>query len=106
MENLTNTNSSDSVVIINKSKLKWGIVGLVLLLIIGVFFFWEPFGSSSPKPKESFHRDEKTDEQILHKDYTYKVRQMLDSGMSVAEISRETGLRRDVIRKIKNGKIK
>jgi len=29
---------------------------------------------------------------------------MLDSGKSVIEISRETGIRKDVIRKIKKGK--
>ena len=67
-------------------------------------FLQELFDSSKPESKEGFHRHEKTSEQVLNKDYTFKIQQMLDSRMSVAEISRETGLRKYVIRKIKKGK--
>ena len=89
---------------IKKSKLKWSVLTTFAVLFIGMFFLWEPFDSSKPESKEGFHRDEETSEQVLNKDYTFKIQQMLDSGMSVAEMSRETGLRKDVIRKIKKGK--
>lgn len=95
-----NKASTDEITI-KKSKLKWSVFSIFILFFLGTLFYWQPFGSSKPKQKEGFHRDEKTEEQILNKDYSYKVKQMLDSGMSVAEISRETGLRKDVIRKIK-----
>lgn len=67
-------------------------------------FFVGTFWFIKPDSREGFHRDEKTSEQVLNKDYTFKIQQMLDSRMSVAEISRETGLRKYVIRKIKKGK--
>ena len=42
--------------------------------------------------------------QVLQKDYKDKVSEMLDSGKSVGEISKATGIRRDEIRKIKKAK--
>lgn len=61
-------------------------------------------GTTESKPAKKdplFHRDEPAKEQIFQGDYEEKVKELLDSGKSVAEISRETGIRRDVIRKIK-----
>ncbi|MCS6934576.1 MAG: helix-turn-helix domain containing protein [Chitinophagales bacterium] len=49
----------------------------------------------------SFQRDEKVENQILREDYRNKVIDMLRRGMSVSEISQQTGLRKDLIRQIK-----
>ena len=43
-------------------------------------------------------------QQIVQKDYKEKIREMLDSGQSVHEISKKTGIRVDEIRKIKKEK--
>lgn len=40
-------------------------------------------------------------EQIVQKDYKEKIKEMLDSGQSVREISKKTSIRKDEIRKIK-----
>jgi predicted nucleic acid-binding Zn ribbon protein len=43
-------------------------------------------------------------QQIIQKDYKEKIREMLDSGQSVHEISKKTGMRIDEVRKIKKEK--
>jgi|GEM_PF-2245322 len=43
-------------------------------------------------------------QQIIQKDYKEKIREMLDSGQSVREISKKTGMRIDEVRKIKKEK--
>ena len=42
--------------------------------------------------------------QIIQKDYKEKIREMLDSGQSVHQISKSTGIRIDEVRKIKKEK--
>ena len=82
-------------------------IGLVALIAtVFIFFIWEPFGSGKPEPDSKiktaeYNRDEPGKPQILQGDYEGKVRSMLKEGMTINEISKETGLRRDVIRKIK-----
>lgn len=72
---------------------------LLLITVIAGIFVWQPFAKKTePVP---FHRDEKTKEQILQDDYRDKVIDMLEDDMTVGEISKQTGLRKDVIRKIK-----
>lgn len=74
------------------------IILLLVLFVVGVFV-WQPFvNKTEPVP---FQRDEKTKEQILQDDYREKVIDMLEDGMTVGEISKQTGLRKDVVRKIK-----
>ncbi len=79
---------------------------LVVVVIALLLLLRQQFGKgdteSEPVKKEPlFHRDEPAKEQIFQGDYEEKVKELLDSGKSVAEISRVTGIRRDVIRKIK-----
>ena len=50
---------------------------------------------------QKIEKDLTVKQQIIQQDYKMKVKQMLDSGLSVHEISKETGLRVDEIRKIK-----
>ncbi|MBL7778513.1 MAG: hypothetical protein JNK66_09510 [Chitinophagales bacterium] len=72
---------------------------LLLITVIAGIFVWQPFTKKTePVP---FQRDEKTKEQILQDDYREKVIDMLEDDMTVGEISKQTGLRKDVIRKIK-----
>ena len=76
-------------------------------LIAGVVFFYPRTVAKEPvieKKEPAFHRDEPAKDQILQDDYKQKVHEMLDSGKNVREVSRETGLRKDVVRKIKKGK--
>jgi len=40
-------------------------------------------------------------QQIIQKDYKEKIKEMLDSGQSVHEISKKTGMRADEVRRIK-----
>ena len=84
---------------------------LIILMVIGgliaalVLFF--PRSAAEPtieKKEPLFHRDEPVKEQIFQGDYKEKVREMLDSGKSVMQISKETGIRIDVVRKIKKQK--
>ncbi|HLP22259.1 MAG TPA: hypothetical protein VK174_18215 [Chitinophagales bacterium] len=91
----------------SRSKIYIG-AGVGIFLI--VLFFWiKPLGhketESEPEKKEPLlHRDEPTKEQIYQEDYKEKVSELLDSGKKVGEVSRETGIRRDVVRKIKKEK--
>lgn len=57
--------------------------------------------ATEKKPEPAFHRDEPTETQIFQPDYKQKVHEMLDSGKSVMEISRDTKIKVDEIRKIK-----
>ena len=90
----------------NHSKVYWiaGIV-VVLLIVVGIFYTnrsSDKIVSEPAKKKEPvFHRDEPTEKQIFQEDYKAKVREMLDSGKSPMEISKETKIRIDEVRKIK-----
>ncbi|MBK7149923.1 MAG: hypothetical protein IPH78_14230 [Bacteroidetes bacterium] len=79
----------------------------LLLIIVAALFLWNPWSEkkeSTVEQEPAFHRDEPVQEQILEADYRQKIEEMIDSGKTVAEISKETGLRKDLIRKIKKEK--
>ncbi len=76
----------------------------LLVIIVAALFLWKPFSRGSiddAKQEPLLQRDESTQEQILQPDFRQKIEEMIDSGKTIAEISRETGIRRDVVRKIK-----
>lgn len=77
----------------------------VILLCIGIYLFSKPSVKTEDGKEEKteavFHRDEPTKDQIYQDDYEEKIQEMLDSGKSVREISKETGIRLDEVRKIK-----
>ena len=82
------------------------VIGIFVLLVAGaVFYFNRSESKIVPEPEKKkeplFHRDEPTVKQIMQSDYKEKVREMLDSGKSVMEISKETRIRIDEVRKIK-----
>ncbi len=94
----------------DKPKSKWPVIGIAILAVaIGAFVLFKPTAEKSttgkPAQKEPLlHRDEPTKGQIFQEDYKDKVKELLDSGKNVSEVSRETGIRKDVVRKIKKGK--
>lgn len=78
----------------------------VITLVVAIYFLAKPKAESSspaePEKKETlYNRDEPAEQQIYQNDYKQKIMELIDSGKTVGEISRETGVRRDVIRKIK-----
>ncbi len=81
------------------------VVGLVILVVGAVFYFNRNDSKIVPEPEKKkeplYHRDEPTVPQIMQSDYKLKVREMLDSGKSVIEISKATRIRIDEVRKIK-----
>lgn len=88
------------------SNRKYLIIAGVVIIILSAILFLKPKtyheSSSAPEKKESlFKRDEPAEQQIYQDDYKQKVMELIDSGKTVGEISRETGIRRDVIRRIK-----
>lgn len=93
-----------------KSNLKRNLIiaGLVIAVAVFQFFSWRESHQSknneAEKSESLLKRDEPVKEQIFQGDFENKVREMLDSGKTVAEISKETGIRKDVIRKIKTEK--
>jgi len=96
---------SNDTVTIKKSKLIVGVVVIVVLAALAFILMPKQDGGTTDKErKAAFHRDEPAQEQILQEDFKEKIGEMLDSGMTIGQISRETGVRRDVIRKIKNEK--
>lgn len=101
-EEIKPTPISKDKFVIKKSYL---IGAVALIATIFIFFIWQPFGADKPvddkKATVKYNRDEPGKPQILQGDYEGKVRDMLEQGMTVNEISKETGLRRDVVRKIK-----
>ncbi len=95
------------------SNLKRNLIigGLILAVIVFQYFSWraanqQPEDQIIEKKEPLFHRDEPAKQQIFQDDYKAKVREMLDSGKSVMQISRETGIRIDEVRKIKKEKAK
>lgn len=91
------------------SRSKIYIAAGVGVFLIVLFFWIKPLGNKeetdNPDKKEPLlHRDEPTKEQIYQEDYKEKIKEMLDSGKNVGEVSKETGIRRDVVRKIKKEK--
>ena len=65
----------------------------------------KPYIAPPSKPATSVIKpDVPVKQQIVQKDYKEKIREMLDSGQSVHEISKKTGIRLDEIRKIKKEK--
>ena len=109
MQPTSNLPPDNTPVTSSNLKRNLAIGGIILAIIVFQFFSWQ---SKNTKPEEQkiekkeplFHRDEPVKEQIFQEDYVAKVHEMLDSGKSVMVISRETGIRIDVVRKIKNKK--
>ena len=65
----------------------------------------KPYNPPPSKPATSvIKQDIPVKQQIVQKDYKEKIREMLDSGQSVHEISKKTGMRIDEVRKIKKEK--
>ena len=82
------------------------IASIAVFVLVGAILFYnrstDKNVSDPPKKQEpAFHRDEPTEKQIFQEDYKQKVREMLDSGKSAMEISKETKIRIDEVRKIK-----
>ena len=57
--------------------------------------------NGAPIPAPKIQKDVPVKQQIIQKDYKEKIIEMLDSGQSVREISKKTGIRMDEVRKIK-----
>lgn len=108
METPQNTEAEQPPVAKSNVKRNLIIAGLIIAVAVFQFFSWrESHKSKGEEPAKSeslLKRDEPVKEQIFQGDYENKVREMLDSGKTVAEISKETGIRKDVIRKIKTQK--
>ena len=110
METPNNPPPVNSTVEDSPNKKKYLIIGAIVIVVIALIFFYRQpsckyTGQQKPEVKEPlFHRDEPVKPQIFQGDYKEKVREMLDSGKSVMQISKETGIRIDVVRKIKKQK--
>ena len=84
-------------------------IALMLAFLGGSALAYHNFNASSAAANAAIGQpkiqpDAPVKEQVLQKDYKDKVSEMIDSGKSINEISKETGIRRDVIRKIKKDK--
>lgn len=101
-----------------RRKIKLAITALVVVVVLSVLsmlgvkayhFVQNTFGAppvavdatGAPLPAPKIQKDVPVKQQIIQKDYKEKIREMLDSGQSVREISKKTGIRKDEIRKIK-----
>jgi len=91
-----------------KSKVRlYAIAAILMLLLVAgaIFYLNRSDAKIVPEPEKKkaplFHRDEPTVKQIMQDDYKEKVREMLDSGKTVMEISKETRIRVDEVRRIK-----
>ena len=77
----------------------------VFVLVGAILFYNRSTDKNVPEPEKKkaplFHRDEPAVKQIMQDDYKEKVREMLDSGKSAMDISKETKIRIDEVRKIK-----
>lgn len=101
-----------------RRKIKLAIRALILILVLSILFvlglkayhfYQNTFGPppapvdvhGNPAPAPKVQKDVPVKQQIIQKDYKEKIREMLDSGQSVREISKKTGIRMDEVRKIK-----
>jgi len=105
-ESTTPENPATEVVKPKSATKLYLVAGVVVLLAAGaIFYFNRNQAKIVPEPEKKkeplFHRDEPAVKQIMQDDYKEKVREMLDSGKSVMEISKETRIRIDEVRKIK-----
>ncbi|MFN8287652.1 MAG: hypothetical protein U0V74_12895 [Chitinophagales bacterium] len=87
-------------------KKKWLVWLAIIAILVFVLFFWHPFKSTpnfaEPKAKEpTYKRDEPSKPQIFQSDYEEKIRDLINEGKTVGEISNETGVSRKEIRRIK-----
>ena len=103
-----NENKTEQVVVPKKAKFYF-VLGATVVLIIGTILAFSHFSHKNglpveKKPEPAFHRDEPTEKQIFQDDYKKKVKELLDSGNSVREVSKQTKIRKDEVRKIKKEK--
>ena len=91
-------------------KIKLAITLIVVLLVVGASawayhrvsqIFSPPSASDSTVVTPKIQKDVPVKQQIIQKDANAKIKEMLDSGMSVMSISKQTGIRIDEVRKIK-----
>ena len=106
---VSNTPNKTEQAVVPKKPKKYFVAGAVLVLIIGAIFSFSHFSHKNgppveKKPEPAFHRDEPTEKQIFQDDYKKKVKELLDSGNSVREVSKQTKIRKDEVRKIKKEK--
>ncbi|MDB5284630.1 MAG: hypothetical protein JWO06_3705 [Bacteroidota bacterium] len=98
-------NKTAPVIVRRRSKLYF-FIGAAAVIIVASIMASSHFSGKKPapdakKPQPAFHRDEPTEKQIFQDDYKKKVKEMLDSGNSVREVSKQTKIRKDEVRKIK-----
>lgn len=89
-------------------------IAIAAVLVGACIFFYISFSGSAPGSSAKQNNglpasprvqpDKPVKEQIVQKDYKEKIQEMLDSGLSVREISKQTGIRPDEIRKIRKEK--
>jgi DNA-directed RNA polymerase subunit RPC12/RpoP len=101
-----------------RHKIKLSIRAVILVVVISIIsilglksyhFYQNTFGpppasvdtQGKPTPAPKIQKDVPVKQQIIQKDYKEKIKEMLDSGQSVHEISKKTGIRVDEVRKIK-----
>ena len=92
------------------------VTGVVILLIVSVCAYGyhkvsqafspaaDPASTTSIATPSKIQKDIPVKQQVIQKNSKDIIKEMLDSGKSVGYISKQTGLRRDEIRKIKKEK--
>jgi len=91
-----------------RRKRKFIITAVIILVIVGLSAWGyhkvnQPVvaADGTPVPTPKIQKTLPVKEQIVQKDYKEKIKEMLDSGQSVHEVSKRTGIRMDEVRKIK-----
>lgn len=79
----------------------WIVAGVAVLVGAALIFIPRMLNKQPAKPEPHYQRDEPTQQQIYQPDKDQKIKEMLDSGQSVREISNETGIKKTEIKKIK-----
>ena len=100
----------------SKKRHKRGIYILIVMLLAvlgtGAWGYFRITGSAPPtngngiSAPPKIQKDIPVKQQVMQKDYKEKVSEMLDSGISVVKISKQTGIRIDEVRRIKKEKKK
>ena len=85
----------------HESVIGFGILNSVFISTKVSELLNKPNSETAPDNVREIQKDIPVKQQIIQKDYKEKIREMLDSGQSVREISKKTGIRMDEVRKIK-----